>query len=108
METIKSRADISDLFSNGKRLHTPYLTFIVLPTKQHGHRGRAAFVAGKKLGNAVWRNAAKRRMRAVCHELGGPWANCDVIFLAKSSITKVSYSKVLTACDETLRRAEIR
>ena len=108
LETIKSREDISDLFSCGKRLHTPYLTFIVLPTKQHGRQGRVAFVAGKKLGNAVWRNAAKRRMRAVCHELGGPWTGFDVVFLAKSSICRGSYSKVLTACDETLKRAEIR
>jgi ribonuclease P protein component len=108
LETIKSRADISDLFSRGKRLHTPYLTFIVLPAKQHGPGGRVAFIAGKKLGNAVWRNSAKRRMRAVCQDLGGPWAGCDVIFLAKSSLTRCTYSKVLAACDETLKRAEIR
>ena len=88
LETIKSRGDISDLFSCGKRLHTPYLTFIVLPTKQHGQQGRVAFIAGKKSGNAVWRNSAKRRMRAVCHELGGPWAGYDVIFLAKSGIMR--------------------
>lgn len=108
METIKSREDISDLFSCGKRLHTPYLTFIVLPTKQHGPCGRVAFVAGKKLGNAVWRNSAKRRMRALCRELGGPWPGYDVVFLAKSGICKCSYSKVLAACDETLKRTEIR
>ena len=108
LETIKSRGDISDLFSCGKRLHTPYLTFIVLPTKQHGQQGRVAFIAGKKSGNAVWRNSAKRRMRAVCHELGGPWAGYDVIFLAKSGIMRSSYSKVHTACAETLKRAELR
>ena len=108
LETIKSRGDISDLFSCGKRLHTPYLTFIVLPTKQHGQQGRVAFIAGKKSGNAVWRNSAKRRMRAICHELGGPWAGYDVIFLAKSGIMRGSYSKVHTACAETLKRAELR
>ena len=104
----KSRGDISDLFSCGKRLHTPYLTFIVLPTKQHGQQGRVAFIAGKKSGNAVWRNSAKRRMRAVCHELGGTWAGYDVIFLAKSGIMRILYSKVHTACAETLKRAELR
>ena len=108
LETIKSRGDISDLFSCGKRLHTPYLTFIVLPTKQHGQQGRVAFIAGKKSGNAVWRNSAKRRMREICRALGGPWPDRDVIFLAKSGILLSSYSKVLRACDETLKRAEIR
>jgi len=108
LETIKSKADISDLFSSGKRLRTPYLTLIVLPAKQHGPSGRVAFVAGKKSGNAVWRNSAKRRMRAVCHELGGPCPGYDVVFLAKSGICRAKYSKVLTACDEALKRAGMR
>lgn len=117
METIKSSADISDLFSEGKRLKTPYLTFIVgsraraennVGMKQHDREGRVAFIAGKKLGNAVWRNRAKRRMRALCKDLGGPWEGYDVIFLAKSSIAGVSYSKVLNACDKALSRSSLR
>ncbi|HIW75898.1 MULTISPECIES: ribonuclease P protein component [Gordonibacter] len=109
METIKSNAEISSLFANGKRLHTSYLTFIVVRNeKQHDRPGRAAFIAGKKLGNAVWRNAAKRRMRALCRELDGPWRGYDVIFLAKSNIVQASYSKVLAACDDTLKRAGVR
>ena len=108
METIKSKVDISDLFSSGKRLRTPYLTLIVLPAKQHGLHGRVAFIAGKKSGNAVWRNSAKRRMRAICQELGGPFPNLDVIFLAKSGICRAKYSKVLETCDEALKRAGIR
>ena len=104
METIKSQEDISELFAHGKRLNTPYLTFIVLPSKQHDPSGRVAFIAGKKLGNAVWRNAAKRRMREVCRSIGGPWPDYDVIFLAKSCINDASYSKVLTTCDDTWKR----
>lgn len=114
MEIIKSSADISELFSTGKRLKNPYLTLIVRPRvekedivgmRQHDLKGRVAFIAGKRLGNAVWRNAAKRRMRALCRELGGPWAGYDVIFLAKSSLTTSSYSKVLSACGKTLSRS---
>lgn len=109
LDTIKSSADISLLFARGKRLHTPYLTFIVLRTeKQHDPRGRVAFIAGKKLGNAVWRNNAKRRMRAICRDLGGPWPGSDVIFLAKSNIGRVSYSKVLAACSAASERLEMR
>lgn len=117
METIKSSADISNLFSAGRRLKTPYLTLIVgergksennAGMKQHDLEGRVAFIAGKKNGNAVWRNSAKRRMRAICHELGGPWAGYDVIFLAKSSITGASYSKVLNACDRALGKSSLK
>lgn len=69
------------------------MTLIVLKTKEHGPSGRVAFIAGKKNGNAVWRNAAKRRMRALCSELEGPWPGFDIIFLAKRNVLKVSYQK---------------
>ncbi len=91
------------LFSVGKRINTPYLTFIVLPTKQHGRSGRVAFIAGKKLGNAVWRNTTKRRMRELFRSLDIPWKDYDVIFLAKSRISAESYSKVLKTCERSLK-----
>lgn len=103
LETIKSSTEVSYVFTHGRRLNTPFVTFIVLQhEKQHGQMGRVAFVAGKKLGNAVWRNRAKRRMRALCRDLGGPWPNCDVIFLARRQTTQATYSKVLDACEKTL------
>ena len=109
MDTITSSADISGLFARGKRSHTPYLTLIVLRNeKQHDPRGRVAFIAGKKQGNAVWRNAAKRRMREACRAVGGPWTGYDVIFLAKSGIMKASYSKVLTACSDAVEKGGLR
>ena len=113
MYIIKTSAEISEMFSRGKRIHTPFLTIVYASEKtegavQHDLRGRVAFIAGKKSGNAVWRNSAKRRMRAICHELGGPFPNLDVIFLAKSGICRAKYSKVLETCDEALKRAGIR
>ncbi|MBR5259344.1 MAG: ribonuclease P protein component [Eggerthellaceae bacterium] len=111
MDTVKSSLEISNLFTSGRRLKTPYLTFIVgkqedgneVGIRQHGRHGRVAFIAGKKLGNAVWRNAAKRRMRAICRDLGGPWPGYDVIFLAKQSLPDATYSKVLKACEKTIQ-----
>ncbi len=116
VETIKSSADISDLFSEGKRLKTPYLTFIVgsrvraennVGMKQHDREGRVAFIAEKtrkrrvaQQSQATHAGALQRPRRS----LGG----YDVIFLAKSSIAGVSYSKVLNACDKALSRSSLR
>lgn len=105
MDTIKSSTEISYLFTHGRRYSTPFLTLIVNPNEKHDQVGRVAFIAGKKLGNAVWRNRAKRRMRALCIDLGGPWADYDVIFLAKSRINNSNYSKVLGVCNELLTKA---
>ena len=107
METITSSTEISQLFSSGKRIKTPYVTFIVGERasdtqrgadEQHDQCGRVAFIAGKKLGNAVWRNRAKRRLRALCRDLGGPWPDKDVVFLARASLCRASYGDVLRAC----------
>ncbi len=105
--TIKSSADVSRLFSQGKRFGTPFATVIVLKNEQHDHgfHGRVAFIAGKKLGNAVWRNAAKRRLRAIVCDLGGPWEGYDVVISARSPILKASYSKVSEACEKALVKA---
>ncbi|MGN0262586.1 MAG: ribonuclease P protein component [Eggerthellaceae bacterium] len=97
LETIKSSTEISYIFANGKRFTASSIVLLVQKKAQHDQKGRVAFVAGKKLGNAVWRNAAKRRMRAVCRDLGGPWAGYDVVFIARKSITSSEYSKVLSA-----------
>ena len=83
-------------------------TVLVLKrTEQHDHdlHGRVAFIAGKKLGNAVWRNAAKRRLRALVCDLGGPGAGWDVVISARSAILKASYSKVSHACEKALEKA---
>lgn len=109
LETIKSSTEISYLFAQGRRLNAPYIALLILQkTPQHDPSGRVAFVAGKKLGNAVWRNRAKRRMRALCRDLGGPWNGYDVVFIAKSQTNQVSYSKVLSMCDELLVKASIK
>ena len=109
MDIIKSGADISVLFSEGRRFHTAGLTIIVLPTGDRSpiRSGRVAFVAGKKTGKAVWRNSAKRRMRALCREAGGPWAERDVLFLAKRPLMDESYAQAKTELATAIRRAAL-
>lgn len=99
--TIKSSAEISYIFSHGKRYHTAGVQILIVrDSSQHGRMGRVAFIAGKKNGNAVWRNAAKRRMRNVCSALGGPWPGIDIVFLAKKNVMALSYSKVCQECEK--------
>lgn len=72
--------------------------------EQHGHSGRAAFVAGKKLGNAVWRNRAKRRMRSVYRETIPQFESYDVVFLAKKSVNEADYSKLVNNVKRAMKK----
>lgn len=77
-------------------MNTPELSLIVLCKEgQHDRNGRVAFIAGKKLGNAVWRNRAKRRMREACREIGGPFSGYDVAFVAKKKATESDYAALV-------------
>ena len=87
-------------------MNTPELSLIVLRTEgQHDHNGRVAFIAGKKLGNAVWRNSAKRRMREACRSVGGPFSGYDVAFVARKRVTESSYNELVTHLRDNLDKA---
>ena len=104
LETIKSSTEISHVFAHGKRLSGSAITLVVAKREgTHDPRGRVAFVAGKKSGNAVWRSRAKRRMREVARAIGAPWEGFDVVFVAKRSTTEQRYSKVLQQVDELMQ-----
>ena len=105
--TIKASSDISYIFQNGIRAANRYVSFIYIDSNsysEHDLSGRVAFIAGKRLGNSVWRNAAKRRMREIYrdgrHDLNG----LDILFVAKPALLEDSYSKVLDICRNTLKK----
>lgn len=83
--TIKSKEDVERLFSQGRRSTSSSMTIIVAKGS-NPNRGRCAFIAGKKLGNAPFRSRCKRVMRVLAKDLGAPWNGYDVIFLARRGV----------------------
>ena len=75
--------------------------------EQHDLNGRVAFIAGKKLGGAVWRNRAKRRMRGICGEIGGPFAGWDVVFIAKRGVDTAPFDEMVAHVGKALKKAHI-
>ena len=73
--------------------------------EQHGRPGRVAFVAGKKLGNAVWRNRAKRRMRAAYQALDIDLAGRDVVFVANRNTNAIEFTRMVEGYRKALRQA---
>lgn len=57
---LKKSGDFSKLFSKGKRVYSPYITVIYMPSKQTV----MGVAISKKHGKAVKRNRIKRLVRA--------------------------------------------
>ena len=84
MKTIKSKKAFEKVFKAGKRLSHPLLRIRVLHHDEGGC-GQVAFVAPKRLGNAVFRNRCKRVLREAARMAGYPRTGFDVIFFATRS-----------------------
>ena len=69
LETIKSNKEIDLIFKNGEKLNFPFLNLILYKDNKQQINGKVAFLAGKKNGNAVWRNKSKRILREVYKQL---------------------------------------
>lgn len=105
METIKSRSEFEKVFSGGKRYNHRLVRITVLKGHGDGDSGRVAFVAPKRLGNAVFRNRCKRVLREAAHMAGLPSRGADVILFATGRTHDSSPREVSAALDGLLRRA---
>ena len=97
MGTIKSSREIDTVFRKAKRAAHPLIIVLASSTPEgRGRSGRVAFIAGKKLGNAVVRNRSKRVLRETARRCGGPWGGYDVLLIARPA-TRDAVSKELDA-----------
>jgi ribonuclease P protein component len=67
---------------------------------------RVGFTATKKLGNAVIRNRAKRRMRAAAAELAPRLGlnGCDYVFIGREAAFKGTYDDLIRDMKHALKR----
>jgi len=84
MGTIKSSREIDSVFREAKRSAHPLIIVLAAQTPEgRGRTGRVAFIAGKKLGNAVVRNRSKRVLRESARRCGGTWEGYDILLIAR-------------------------
>jgi len=76
-----------------------------LPTPtRRGPEGRVVFVAGKRLGGAVWRNRCKRVMREAVRRADGPWQGHDLALVARAGTAGARSDELDEALRGALRR----
>jgi ribonuclease P protein component len=105
MGTIKSSREIEAVFREAKRAAHPLIVVLAIQTPEgRGQKGRVAFIAGKKLGNAVIRNRSKRVMRESARRCAGPWSGYDVLLIARSATRDAACGELDAALRAQLSR----
>ena len=105
METIKSKRDFERVFSRGRRYNDALLRIRV--AQREGSPGRVAFVAAKRLGNAVFRNRCKRVLREAARLCALPADGCDVILFSTAQTHDSSPELVAASLRRMLSREGI-
>ncbi len=106
MKTIKSKRDFERVFARGRRYNDALLRIRVAPLDE-GDPGRVAFVAAKRLGNAVFRNRCKRVLREAARRASLPADGYDVILFSTPQTHGSTPEQVARVLERLLTRAGV-
>lgn len=104
--TIKSKEDIERLFQSGRRSSSSSMTVIALENPSY-MIGRCAFIAGKKLGNAPFRNRCKRVLREAARAIHAPFPKYDVIFMARKPAAAKGQARIEEEMKNLLNKLKV-
>jgi ribonuclease P protein component len=106
METLKTNGDFDRTRRNGRTWATGLV--VLNAARNDSASNRFGFIAGKKVGNAVARNRARRLMReAVRLRLSLIKPGWDLVWIARAGIVDKKLDAVMASVDDLLRRARL-
>ncbi len=88
---IRRRGEFTGVFDGGVKRHGRLMSVFVLPTA--GQRARLGIAASKKIGGAVERNLAKRRMREV-FRVAPVAAPLDIVVIPRRDLLNAPFESV--------------
>jgi ribonuclease P protein component len=111
LATLKVRADFLRVAADRRKAVTPSLILQAAPRASNSNSGpavRVGFTASRKVGNAVIRNRAKRRLRAAARQIlaeqGRP--GTDYVLIARGATAERPYVALVADLAVALRRVE--
>lgn len=103
VERLRASGDVRAVFATRRAAASPFVVVHVRPREDQGP-ARATVVAGKKVGNAVQRNRAKRRLRAALPALGLR-PSCDYVLVARNGALTASWPDLQAAVRRSVASA---
>ena len=104
---LKRRADYQKVYKHGVRVIGRHVVLFFLQSREHG--GRFGVTATRKIGGAVVRNRAKRRLRELyrLRSHDGAALSCDIVATARRSSATAPWAELekdFMSCLEQGRR----
>ncbi len=111
LATLKVRADFLRVAAGRHKAVTPGLILQAAPRALASKSGpvvHVGFTASRKVGNAVIRNRAKRRLRAAARQILPEWGRpgTDYVLIARGATPGRPYAALLADLAAALRRVE--
>ncbi|MGN0807819.1 MAG: ribonuclease P protein component [Candidatus Coproplasma sp.] len=97
---LKKSGDFTKLFSKGKRVYSPYLTVIYLPSKETV----MGVAISKKHGKAVKRNRIKRLVRAAFIACNTQLNGCYSMVIMPKVCEQYSFDEFVKSLNICLKR----
>ncbi|HLG90513.1 MAG TPA: ribonuclease P protein component [Alphaproteobacteria bacterium] len=109
---LKKRSEFLAVAAGNRRCAMPGLVVQALALPPEASPSiRVGFTATKKIGNAVARNRARRRLRAAAHEVlrrgDGEPRPSDLVLVARQGTIERPYGELLTDLRRALKRLEV-
>lgn len=105
---LTKRADYLAL-QTGTRWATPFFVMQVRPLKDDVFAWRVGFTTSRKVGNAVTRNRARRRLRELVRnhlpEIMRP--GFDVVLIGRTSAASVPFDKLMAALTDAVQKLKV-
>lgn len=103
--TLKKRHDFLKISKCGKRFYSEHFLVQILQNPENSGMFRVGYVATRKIGNAVKRNKAKRRLRALVYQFRDNLPKgYEYVFVAKASLWSVTFEILQSDFDSLFKK----
>jgi ribonuclease P protein component len=103
-ERLRRKGDFERVYEQGGVFQGRRVVLFCLTAGVEGRK--AGFVASRKVGGAVVRNRARRRIRDAYRKLrAGLPVSAHMVFVARAGVTDVEWGELLAEIEDLLRKA---